>query len=184
MLFILLFKSVSIWCLFFFFNYLFIYFWLCWVFVSMRGLSPVAESGGHSSSRCAGLSPSRPLLLRSTGSRRAGSVIVAHGPSCSAACGIFPDEGSNPCPLHWQADSQPPRHQGSPIWCLFSLAWRTFSYDFFHTIVLLGKILSAFSDLKRSLFHLQFWKVVFWRIFSKAIVLRYIFEGICIPSKL
>ena len=57
-----------------------------------------------------------PLLLRSTGSRRAGSVVVAHGPSCSAACGIFPDRGSNPCPLHWQADSQPLRHQGSPIY--------------------------------------------------------------------
>ena len=71
-------------------------------------------SGGHSSSRCAGLSPSRPLLLRSTGSRRAGSVVVAHGPSCSAACGVLPDQGSNPCPLHWQADSQPLRHQGSP----------------------------------------------------------------------
>ena len=70
--------------------------------------------GDHSSSRCAGLSLSRPLLLRSTGSRRAGSVIVAHGPSCSAACGIFPDQRSNPCPLHWQADSQPLRHQGSP----------------------------------------------------------------------
>ena len=98
---------------FFFFN-LFIYFWLCWVFVSMRGLFLVVASGGHSSSRCAGLSLSRPLLLRGTGSRRAGSVIVAHGPSCSAACGIFPDQGSNPCPLHWQADSQPLRHQGSP----------------------------------------------------------------------
>ena len=94
--------------------YLFIYFWLCWVFVSVRGLSLVAASGGQSSSRCAGLSPSRPLLLRSTGSRRAGSVVVAHGLSCSTACGIFPDQGSNPCPLHWQADSQPLRHQGSP----------------------------------------------------------------------
>ena len=80
----------------------------------MRGLSLVAASGGHSSSRCAGLSLSRSLLLWSTGSRRAGSVIVAHGPSHSAACGIFPDQGSNPCPLHWQADSQPLRHQGSP----------------------------------------------------------------------
>ena len=80
------------------FIYLFIYFWLCWVFVSVRGLSPVAASGGHSSSRCKGLSLSRPLLLRGTGSRRAGSVIVAHGPSCSAACGIFPNQGSNPCP--------------------------------------------------------------------------------------
>ena len=80
----------------------------------MRGLSLVVASGGHSSSRCAGLSLSRPLLLRSTGSRHAGSVVVAHGPSCSAACGILPDQGSNPCPLHWQADSQPLRHQGSP----------------------------------------------------------------------
>ena len=83
---------------FFFFLILFIYFWLCWVFVSVWGLSLVAASGGHSSSWCAGLSLSRPLLLRSTGSRRAGSVIVAHGPTCSAACGSFPDQGSNPCP--------------------------------------------------------------------------------------
>ena len=100
----------------FFFNkfiYLFIY-CVCWVFVSVRGLSLVAVSGGHSSSRCAGLSLLRPLLLQSTGSRRTGSVVVAHGPSCSAACGIFPDRGSNPCPVHWQADSQPLRHQGSP----------------------------------------------------------------------
>ena len=96
------------------FIYLFIYLWLCWVFVSVRGLSLVVASGGHSSSRCAGLSLSRPLLLRSTGSRRAGSAIVPHGPSCSAACGIFPDQGLNPCPLHWQADSQPLSHQESP----------------------------------------------------------------------
>ena len=64
----------------------------------MPGLSPVAASGGHSSSRCAGLSLSQPLLLRSTGSRRTGSVVVAHGPSCSTTCGIFPDQGSNLCP--------------------------------------------------------------------------------------
>ena len=95
--------------------YLFIYFWLCWDFVSVRGLSPVVASGGHSSSPCAGLSLSRPLPLRSTGSRRAGSVLVAHGLSCSVACEIFPDQGMNLCPLHWQADSQPLRHQGSPI---------------------------------------------------------------------
>ena len=53
-------------------------------------------------------------LLRNTGSRRTGSAIVAPGPSHSAACGIFPDQGSNPCPLQRQADSQPLRHQGSP----------------------------------------------------------------------
>ena len=81
----------------------------------MRGLSPVAVSGGRSSSRCTGLSLSRPLFLRSTDSRRAVSVVVAHGLSCSAACGILPDQGSNPCALHWQADSKPLRHQGSPM---------------------------------------------------------------------
>ena len=36
---------------FFFFFYL----WLCWVLVSVWGLSLVVASGGHSSSRCAGL---------------------------------------------------------------------------------------------------------------------------------
>ena len=30
------------------------------------------------------------------------------------ACGIFPDQGSNLCPLYWQADSYPLYHQGSP----------------------------------------------------------------------
>ena len=107
----------------FFFNlfiiYLLFYFWLCWVFVSVRGLSLVAASRGHSSSRCAGLSLSRPLLLRSTGSRHAGSVVVAHRPSCSAARGIFPDQGSNPCPLHWQADCQP-LHHWEALYCLFT----------------------------------------------------------------
>ena len=92
----------------------------------MQGLSLVAASGGHSSSRCTGLSLSWPLLLRSTGSRCAGSVVVAHGPSCSAACGIFPDQGSNPCPLHWQADSQPVRHQGSPLFLFLITKIRDF----------------------------------------------------------
>ena len=35
------------------FMYVCMYLWLCWVFVSVRGLSLVAASGGHSSSRCA-----------------------------------------------------------------------------------------------------------------------------------
>ena len=45
-----------------FLNYLFIYLWLCWVFVSVRGLSPVAARGAtlHHSVRTShyrGLSP-------------------------------------------------------------------------------------------------------------------------------
>ena len=88
----------------------FIYFWLCWVFVATHGLSLVAASGGYSSLRCVGFSLRWLLLLQSTGSRHAGSVVVArglqsagsvvvaHGLSCFTACGIFPDQGSNPCP--------------------------------------------------------------------------------------
>ena len=91
------------------FIYLFIYLFLAVLGLRfVRGLSLVAASGGHSSSRCGdrsssrcvGLSLSRPLPLRGTGSRRVGSAAVAHGPSCSVACGILPDQGSNPCPLH------------------------------------------------------------------------------------
>ncbi|XP_059868809.1 evC complex member EVC isoform X6 [Delphinus delphis] len=52
--------------------------------------------------------------LNSTGSGRADPAAMAHGPSRSAACGIFLDRGTNPCPLHRQADSQPLRHQESP----------------------------------------------------------------------
>ena len=115
----------------------------------MRGLSPVAASGGHSSSRCAGLSLSRPLPLQSTGSRCAGSVAVAHGPSCSMACGILPDQGLNPCPLDWQANSQPLRHQGIPssiflnIWRILTITLKMFllflpsvSFLFFLSVLL------------------------------------------------
>ena len=38
-------------------------------------------------------------------------------------CEIFPDQGLNLCPLHWQADSYPLHHQASPdkgfLVCLF-----------------------------------------------------------------
>ena len=33
--------------------------------------------------------------------------------------GIFPDQGWNPPPLHWQADSLPRSHQGSPQIIIF-----------------------------------------------------------------
>ena len=109
-LFVLVFKEEF----FFFLIYLFIIYGCVGSSFLCEGFSPAVASGDHSSSRCAGLSPSRPLPLRSTGSRRTGSATVAHGPSRSTARGIFPDQGSNPCPLHWQTDSQPLCHQGSP----------------------------------------------------------------------
>ena len=76
-----------------------------------------------------GLSLLWPLPLRSTGSGRAGSAAMAHGPSHSAACGIFPDRGTNPCPLHQQADSQPLCHQGSPKELIFKITGSEYELD-------------------------------------------------------
>ena len=65
-------KKKSLVTIFSFFFYKFIYFWLRWVFAVARELSLVAVSGGNSLLRCTGSSLRWLLLLRSTGSRRAG----------------------------------------------------------------------------------------------------------------
>ena len=46
--------------------------------------------------------------------RCTGSAAVTHGLSCFTACGIFPNQGLNLYPLHWQADSYLLYHHGSP----------------------------------------------------------------------
>ena len=43
-----------------------------------------------------------------------GSVVMVHGLCCSSACEIFLEHGWNLCSLHWQANSYPLYHQGSP----------------------------------------------------------------------
>ena len=115
-------QHVSVVCSFFFF--FFFNFCLHWVFVAARGLSLVVASGAYSSLRCAGFSlwwllvaehrlQARGLqqlqhagsVVMAPGLQSIGLVVVVHGLSCSVACGIFPDQGSNSCPLHWQADS-------------------------------------------------------------------------------
>ena len=73
-----------------------IYFWVHWVFVAAGGLSLVARSGDCSSLRCTG------SVLQLSGPGPWASGAVALGLSCSGMCGIFPDKGSNLCPLHWQ----------------------------------------------------------------------------------
>ena len=42
---------------------------------------------------------------------------MAHGFSDSEACGIFPNQGWNLGLLHWQVESLPLSHQGSPKAC-------------------------------------------------------------------
>ena len=89
-----------------------IYFLLHWVFVAAQ-LSLVAESKDSSAAVCRLLLALASLVaeprLQSTG-----SVVVVLGLSYPETCGIFPDQGLNLCPLHWQADSQPLGHQGRP----------------------------------------------------------------------
>ena len=69
----------------------------------LRGYSPVVASWGYSLLWwCSVFSPQW-LLLLSMGSRAC--KLVGHGLCCPVACGIFLDQGLNPCPLHWQADS-------------------------------------------------------------------------------
>ena len=107
---------------------MFVYFYLCWDFVSLQHrLSLVVANRGHSLGVvCRLLVVVWLLLLQSAGSRARASVVaahelvncgswalkhslvvVAHRLSCSVACGIFPDQGSNPRLLCWQADSLP-----------------------------------------------------------------------------
>ena len=95
------------------FVYLFIYLWLHWVFIAVRGfLIAVASLVVEHGLQACGLQYLWAQYLWHAGSvfvarrlQSTGSVVVAHGLSCSAACGIFPDQDSNPCPLYWQADS-------------------------------------------------------------------------------
>ena len=69
-------------------------FWLCWVFVTACGLSLVAVFRL--------IAVASLVAVQSVG---AGSAAVAPWRSCCVACGLFPDQGSNLCPLHLQVDS-------------------------------------------------------------------------------
>ena len=65
----------------------------------------VAASGGYYLDVVLGLLIALASLVAEQIPGLQGSVVVVHGLSCPAACGIFPDQGLNPCTLHWQADS-------------------------------------------------------------------------------
>ena len=91
----------------FFKLFLFTLYWLCWVFSVACRLSLVAASGGCSLVTVLGLRIVMASLVVEHGLQRAwASVVVVHGLSCPVICGIFLDQGLNPCPLPWQADSQ------------------------------------------------------------------------------
>ena len=56
-------------------------------------------------------------LVKVTGGYALGVAVLRL--SYSAACGIFPDQGLNPCLLPWQVDSYPLGHWRSPICWVF-----------------------------------------------------------------
>ena len=66
------------------------------------------------------------------------SVVLTPRLSCSAACGIFPNQGSNLCPLHWQADSEPLEPRGKSLKSLFLCETFQFFFFFFFLAVLCG----------------------------------------------
>ena len=75
--------------------------------------SGYSEQGLHPSCRVwashsSGFSRGAPAL------EWAGFSSYGAGLSCLAVCGIFPDQGLNPCPLHWQEDSLPLSHPRRP----------------------------------------------------------------------
>ena len=102
--------------------------WLCRGFIT-HGLFCSCNKWGYSSrsawaSRCGGFSCCGAQALWHAGFSSAadglsscgfqvqsvGSIVVPHRLSHSSVCGIFPDQGSNPCLLPWQADSYPLSH--------------------------------------------------------------------------
>ena len=69
-------------------------------------LSLAVASGGYSLVAVSGFLTEVASLISESGLLSAqDSVVVARGPCYSKACGIFPDQESNLCLLHWQGDS-------------------------------------------------------------------------------
>ena len=99
---------------FFFFNvFIFKKFWLCWVFIAVCGFLQLWRAGA-TLLWCVSFS----LGGFSCGAWAQGAqalAVAALGLSCSIACGVFLDQGLDLRSLHWQGDSYPLDHQGSPL---------------------------------------------------------------------
>ena len=82
---------------------------MCTGFLYLRQVGANSSCSGWAS-HCCGFSCCSSWALSSRP-----SVVAAHGLSCPLAYRIFPDQGLNLCPLHWQAGSHPLYHQESPF---------------------------------------------------------------------
>ena len=115
-------------------------------------------------SRCGGFSCHGAQALGHAGFSGCGSQALEHKLvvlrlSCSAVCGIFPNQESKLCLLLWEVDSWPRRHQGNPFFhfkiCIF--------------LVLTYRVLNRFgwlllvreTSLFRSAVEISVWTVTF-----------------------
>ena len=76
----------------------------CWVAVAVSSSPAAGRAAALLAVRAPLLSAASLAVGHRLSSTRA-SVVVALRLSCSVACGIFPDQRSNPCPRLWLADS-------------------------------------------------------------------------------
>ena len=79
-----------------------------------------------------------------------GSIVVVHWLSCSAACGFFPDQGSNPCLLHWQADSLLLSHRGNPL-------------RFFFMSSVIQNYIVSLKEVTKTIHKLFYFKFIYYR---------------------
>ena len=145
---------------------LFIY-WLWCVFAAARGLFLVGGATLHCgawTSHYSGFSccrtralghwaqqlPLRGSVVAVPGLQSTCSIVVVPGPGCLAAHGIFSDQGSNPCLLHWQADSSPLSHRRNPVRFLNS-----FIKLFFILVIHLSKWNRLFLWSKFAVYHVS-----------------------------
>ena len=151
------------------------------LFITTLGLYCCREwgllsSSGAQASHCSGFSCCRAQALGTwasvavvPGLQSSSSIVMVHGLSCSVACGIFPDQGSNPYFLHWQTDSLPWSRQRSPL-----LAFLTHIDLFIHPALWLEKWFSLEGDLGGSA-ALKMWNLrqITWRFLT----------SLCLPLK-
>ena len=80
-------------------------FWVRWVSVAVCRLSLVVESGATLVAVCRLLIVMPSLVTEHWLRGVQAQVAVGHRLSCPVTSGIFRNQGSNLCPLHWQADT-------------------------------------------------------------------------------
>ena len=115
------------------------------------------------------------------GLKNTGSIAVAHRLSCSAACGVFLDQGWNLYVLQWQVGSLPWSYQGStPVVLLISVRSGLKSIFHFLCCYFMLSFLCVISVLSLLLFLIKTQLLTF-KIFSSFV--HFLFHWFCFYLK-